>query len=129
MSESRQRVLKSQNQTLQEQLKHMKSRIQELEGALRSAHSQVSSQPHRLLQHGEGEVVQEPPSEPDEAIEQEASSLVPVFGALSIGEHNEAKYHGGSAGSEVNSLLSDSSLRWLLTLTLMSQSTFNVFLE
>lgn len=102
------RVLQSQNQTLQDAVKRMTTRIRELEAALGSTQSQLTAQPHPLLQES-------PANRENESLMQllEGGSLNgaspeevrDAFGSLSIGEQGQAKFHGQSAGSGVSALV------------------------
>ena len=99
------RVLQSQNQTLQDAVKRMTTRIRELEAALGSTQSQLTAQPHPLLQES-------PANRETESLMQllESGSLNgaspeevrDAFVSLSIGEQGQAKFHGQSAGSGVS---------------------------
>lgn len=99
------RVLQSQNESLLQAVKRLTLRVRELEAALRETQSQVSPQPHPLLQEGEqlADIVdasayedasESPKSEIDEAAE--------GVGSLIIGVQGQTRFHGQSSASEVS---------------------------
>jgi len=87
------RVLQSQNQSLQDVVKRMTTRIRDLEAALSSTSSQLTAQPHPLLQESAANRENEALIRLLEGGSLNGASPEEVqdaFGSLSIGEQGQA---------------------------------------
>ena len=99
------RVLQSQNETLQQTVKRMTSRIRDLEAALGKTQAQISPQPHPLLQESERlKEVDESLYEDSDAHKDSVEEASDLVGSLSIGDQGQARFHGQSSASEVRFL-------------------------
>jgi len=100
-------------QKLAEQVKSMSARIQELEEALQQ--TQAGDAVHPLLTRADEEPLWDPTLE----------DVSEAIGSLFIGADGQAKYHGGSAGSEVRHILpTEAMLMRMPFLTVPSRSPF-----
>ena len=100
------RVLQSQNESLLQAVKRLSVRVRELEAALKETQSQVSPQPHPLLQDTErlSDIVdtstyEEAAESPKTDIEEATEGV----GSLIIGDQGQSRFHGQSSASEVSS--------------------------
>ncbi|KDQ61553.1 hypothetical protein JAAARDRAFT_704939 [Jaapia argillacea MUCL 33604] len=102
------KVLAAHAQKLSEQVKSMSARIKELEKALSNAQSQGGRTAQPTLQHDMSRESSNSPtfSAPDDSKLEFVSDAI---GSLSIGVEGQARYHGGTAGSEVDDALSPQS--------------------
>lgn len=90
---------------LYRKLSEMSERITQLEDALASLQSNVSSETHDLLQGDLLSIkhIPEPQSsvEPDSSTNDPLVDTMEAFGTLTIDDQGEARYFGVSAGTEV----------------------------
>lgn len=96
------RFILSNTKELHDEIGSLRSRVKELESALESLQTQLTPQPHALLQESlkvvaetlqpvEKDIKSEPP---------EDENLIDTFGSLTIDHRGQTTWHGPHAGSE-----------------------------
>lgn len=101
-------------QELHEKIAELANRVRELEDALRSSHSQLSTEPHPLLSEEllkiKAPLQREPPALRNGGIfaakeEENNPDVVDAFGSLSINMSGKSRYYGHIANSWVGCLV------------------------
>ena len=91
-------------QELHEKIAELAQRVRDLEDALRTAHSQLSSEPHPLLADEllkiKAPLQRDPPASRNTA-EENGAEVIDAFGSLSISVSGRASYYGSIANSWV----------------------------
>jgi hypothetical protein len=114
---------------MHETIGKMSSRISQLQEAIGTLQSLVSTQPHPLLHDRDEQnthpIVSTQPKKPPPTIEEE---FLEAFGAFSIGEKGETTFHEASAISEASfKLFHSTASDPLLSLTVSPDSSFNLW--
>lgn len=95
------RSLKTNSLKLHETITEMSSRMSQLEEALASLQSQVSTDPHPLLMDNNVKVVLAPNTLDEKPPTEEETDVIDSLGTFFIGEKGEVIFHEATATSEV----------------------------
>ncbi|KAF8519663.1 hypothetical protein JB92DRAFT_2808469 [Gautieria morchelliformis] len=94
------RSLKTNSLKLHETITEMSSRISQLEEALASLQSQVSSDTHPLLENNNANVILAPTVTNDPPPTEEETDVIDSLGTFFIGEKGDVLFHEATANSE-----------------------------